>query len=303
MDWLPNGQQIAVIGRTNWYGYKEIYLISPNRDTQERLTFIRNHPICVSWSGNGEWLGFSTESDIYRYEFNPSRIKKLTNTLDMRGLCLDYASQNDEIIIAGDRSVLWVMNGDGSSLRPLAEDLGGYIGGVENSPDGTTMALQIWENNNSDILVLNTYLHRKLWLTRGPEDDSHPSWSPDGDWLVFMRGTRDAFGDICIVRSDGYGLTVIKPGDEYQISPIWSPLPALEIGQEFSVTELGSGLQLRVGANTKEAVLATLEHEEKIAVLDGPVENESYLWWYVRVLGSGEQGWVIDTPGWWQSAK
>jgi dipeptidyl aminopeptidase/acylaminoacyl peptidase len=64
------------------------------------------------------------------------------------------------------------------------------------SPDGTRVAFTVTEffleegKSNSDIYIMNadgTHLRR---MTRHDEGDSHPRWSPDGRWLLFVS-TRE----------------------------------------------------------------------------------------------------------------
>jgi Tol biopolymer transport system component len=68
-------------------------------------------------------------------------------------------------------------------------------------------------------------------LVQGPINDSNysffsPSWSPDGNQLVFAAGftsTRDGSYKLYVVNVDGSGLTKIPQGDHQDWWPSWSP--------------------------------------------------------------------------------
>jgi hypothetical protein len=61
-------------------------------------------------------------------------------------------------------------------------------------------------------------------------------------------------------------------------------------------------VRLRTSHHLQGEILRQLKRGNEIVVLDGPVEEDDYLWFRVRVEGSQEEGWVIDNPGWWQPA-
>ena len=63
------------------------------------------------------------------------------------------------------------------------------------SPDGTQVAFaaDLEEENNYDIYVAVVgSSEAPLRLTTDREMDWHPVWSPDGQWLVFLRGTDES---------------------------------------------------------------------------------------------------------------
>jgi TolB protein len=301
IDWSPDGQQIAVFGKTDWYGHSEIHLLLPDGSGLQRLTYLRSELRCVSWSRTGKYLGFTTDTDIFRYEFDPPRIRKLTPETGLSYPCIEFSTQSDELVYK-DQNDLWVMNDDGTNQRILIENIEG-LSGFKMSPDSSKVVLVVYNNKDRDLYVIDTDGSNLMQLTSGPHTDWMPSWSPDGEWIVFHRTVGSGgIGDLFFVRADGQGLTQLTFRNEYQTLPTWSPLPGLEPGKGFTVTGLGAGVRLRTSHHLQGEILRQLKRGNEIVVLDGPVEEDDYLWFRVRVEGSQEEGWVIDNPGWWQPA-
>jgi hypothetical protein len=91
--------------------------------------------------------------------------------------------------------------------------------------------------------------------------------------------------------------------DVWTTDPSWDPIPGLEVGKTFAITDLGADLKLRASASLTGTVQLKIPKGEKILVLEGPVEADAYLWWRVRVIGSGQEGWVAENPGWFAPAR
>ena len=62
-----------------------------------------------------------------------------------------------------------------------------------------------WVERYSDIYVMNADGSGRRRLTRSPQNDGDPVWSPDGRRLAFVR-VRGGRSDIYVVNADGSGL-------------------------------------------------------------------------------------------------
>ena len=76
----------------------------------------------------------------------------------------------------------------------------------------------------------------------------YPSWSPDGNWLVYSASTRETFpfDDVYAVRADGTGLRRLTTDPAYDMSPSFTPdgsrvLFSRPVGKLMSVNPDGTG--------------------------------------------------------------
>ena len=156
-----------------------------------------------------------------------------------------------------------VMKRDGEYLRDLYRyEHGGSVAAsgaswTAWSPDGTRLALAV-ENLGSD----DPYWARHIWvveadgsnmvqLTSGPNWDNSPSWSPDGNQIVFHRAFFEDDSYIVTIDVDGSNETPLTAGSTKEGSPSWSPDGA-NIGY---VTEHGQlALMAPDGSNRREIV-------------------------------------------------
>jgi hypothetical protein len=142
-----------------------------------------------------------------------------------------------------------------------------------------------------------------MQLTNLAGNESNPVWSPDGKWISFIAskecGINARGWQIYTITPEGDGLTEIKNSfNKLPFCPAVFPLPALQPGKSYTITESGDGLNLRQSPSLSDEVIVKLKEGEVIQVLDGPVEAEEYLWWRVRLEGSDDEGWVAEIPGW-----
>ena len=128
-----------------------------------------------------------------------------------------------------------VMKPDGEHLRDLHRYEPGSgvaasaAGWTAWSPDGTRLAFAA-ENTESD----DPYWGRHIWvveadgsnmvqLTSGSQWDNRPSWSPDGNQIVFQRGFFEGDNYIVTIDVDGSNETPLTAGFPEDYGPSWSP--------------------------------------------------------------------------------
>jgi len=80
-------------------------------------------------------------------------------------------------------SLVWVDRAGQS--RPVGLEAGGY-GWARISPDGTRLALQVLDGDNSDVWIYDVTRDNLRRLTFDEAFDGYPLWTPDGSRVVFQ---------------------------------------------------------------------------------------------------------------------
>ena len=155
-----------------------------------------------------------------------------------------------------------VMKRDGEHLRDLYRyEPGSSVASAASrtawSPDGTRLVFAAENIGNDDpywarhIWVIEADGSNMVQLTSGHQWDGSPSWSPDGNQIVFQRFFSEGDGQIVIIDVDGSNETLLIAGSTDKDGPSWSPDGA-NIGY---VTEYGQ-LELVApdGSNRREIV-------------------------------------------------
>ena len=155
-----------------------------------------------------------------------------------------------------------VMKRDGEHLRDLyryepGSSVAGAVSWTAWSPDGTRLALAVENSGSGDpywarhIWVVEADGSNMVQLTSGPQWDNSPSWSPDGNQIVFQRSFFEGDSYIVTIDVDGSNETPLTAGFPEEYGPSWSPDGA-NIGY---VTEYGQlALMAPDGSNKREIV-------------------------------------------------
>jgi TolB protein len=166
-------------------------------------------------------------------------------------------------------SDIFTMSPNGRHLVNLTPDSPGNDDFPRWSADGRKIAF--WSNrtgpNNptgdQEIFVMNADGSGLRQLTDNEVDDGGPSWSPDGDGLVFHRWLDDSNADLMTVRLDGtHERNVTNTSVVIERYGIWSP-----DGREIVFQRDDSGLEndiatIRPDGSHLRALTATSTDEE-----------------------------------------
>jgi TolB protein len=96
------------------------------------------------------------------------------------------------------------------------------------SRDGHRLAFTRLVDGHAHVFVANADGSEAQQITDGADDDTHPSWSPDGRALVFCAvhasgsGGAPAQANLFLVRPDGAWLTQLTEGDRVACRPDWA---------------------------------------------------------------------------------
>ncbi|MBL8164397.1 MAG: PD40 domain-containing protein [Anaerolineae bacterium] len=214
-DWSPDGRLLAYIAVSSDASSVSVNVIDPFGGTP-RTVFTDSRQIpsgsSVDWSPDGTRLAFTTTQDdryvVYVADLANERVQQVTAsvanafapTWSADGTMLAFSwspAANSEIFAAALPGLDRPISSDSALKRltalPTLETTPAW------SPDGRFIAFVSDRDDNSEIYVLDTAclddpatcestLRR---ITNHPARDITPSWSPDGERLLFASN-RDA---------------------------------------------------------------------------------------------------------------
>ncbi|HZT08748.1 MAG TPA: hypothetical protein VFC51_17120 [Chloroflexota bacterium] len=141
-------------------------------------------------------------------------------------------------ILFGHSGDIW--EAEEGSTAPITQG-GRYWGQPDGSPDGTRLAIVGWNQNSSDIYVLNVDGSDLHQITRGQsarvqanEWAFYPRWSPDGQLLAYLSDRSSQYAMLWVMRPDGTGarqVTRPRAGLDAFDTYTWSP-----DGSEIAIT-------------------------------------------------------------------
>jgi Tol biopolymer transport system component len=226
----PDGAKIA------FYAYDDlttwsIYVMDADGSNRQRLTNREgvwdSAPV---WSPDGTQIVFGREQDdngeIWVMNADGSNQKKLE---DVSGGGPRWSPDGTQIIFASETigdSEIFVINADGSDQRQLTDN------DAEDwwpswSPDGTQIAFMSGSGSNYEIYVMNvegalqgTDGSNQQRLTNNHAENYRPSWSPDGEKIIFTSN-QDGDFEIIVMNADGSNQQQITNNSEHDIQPAW----------------------------------------------------------------------------------
>ena len=91
------------------------------------------------------------------------------------------------------------------------------------SPDGNHVAMILSKDGWTDVYVCNADGTELRRLTKSPQDESSPCWSPDGQWICFASKDRERRSLSKISISGGTPQRIPTNGVGNPTEPDWSP--------------------------------------------------------------------------------
>jgi serine/threonine protein kinase len=135
---------------------------------------------------------------------------------------------------AGERRRFIWFDRSGKSLGDATESLTGFPTNPSLSPDGRRLAISMSVQENIDLWLIDLDRNILTRATLTPTIDAVPTWSPDGNRIVF-NGTRGGVPGLFIKRLDGTGEDeLLIAGRDFggpgvrSIPKEWGPLTACD---------------------------------------------------------------------------
>ncbi|HSJ58250.1 MAG TPA: protein kinase, partial [Anaerolineae bacterium] len=235
----------ALFGRlafsSNRDGNPEIYVLDLASGSPRRLTNNSANDWLPDWSPDGSRLAFTSSRtgsyDLWVANADGSGQDILVATgawdeyarwaPDGRRLSLSTTANTEGV----PNSEIFVRQPDGSLVqvtRSTAENQW-----ADWSPDGRLVYSEGFKGDSDwNIYIINPDgTNRALWLGE-PTCDVQATWSPDGQWIAFLRIRSDTngngaidfedAGDVWVGRASGDGLRQLTSG-MWATTPAWSP--------------------------------------------------------------------------------
>ncbi len=181
--WSPDGARFACEGGFIDPSLQGVYTLrSGDGGDLQRVTSDPGGDDCPGdYSPNGKRIVFVRANDsvfaLYTVKLDGSELRQITpNGMAINFNCGSWSSQGNEIVFSAhvpssDRSTIWVVHSDGSGLQQVPVPGCGGLG--------------------SDPTSIGCF---------------NPSWSPDGQKIVFGRQPGQGQRDLYTVDADGSGL-------------------------------------------------------------------------------------------------
>ncbi len=223
--WSPDGHTIVWVGSIP-HGPEELFTMSEEGKHAVRLTYNDRSEGWPSWSPDGRWITYVTAGDRGRTrieEIRPdgSHRRRLTS---FDAEAPDWSPDGSKIALdAGGQ--IQTMQPRGRSVQQVTAE-GGYE--PSWSPDGRWLVFV----NAGDIFEIHPDGTQLKQLTSTGIEESWPSWSPNGERIVYLRTRANDergfyMGAIWSIRADGsWQRRLMRRVSNEQIpleAPDWQP--------------------------------------------------------------------------------
>ncbi len=220
--WSPKGDEIifeAVPGKLYRLrrGSEELIAISNQDDGRGYFP---------AWSPDGQWIAFIS--------WNPNEKYMLVRVSVDGDVQIPIIGNVNEEPISWSADGQWIAysygKGTASGVRKVKID-GSEVQNMREreitnpvwSPDGKEMAFR--NSSDGDIYVTSQGGSDITQITDFPTDIYHPTWSADGEWIIFVSAFGKADTQLFKIRADGSDLQQIIETDCSAYSPDWIKMP------------------------------------------------------------------------------
>jgi TolB protein len=204
ISWSPDGKYLAFTGMHDYDkatdSFKtDIYVIRVDGSDLRKISSDERNEFYTSWAKGRIAFGVNADkkqSDIFTANPDGSDLRQITHG---NGRTVTPAISHDGKLVAyalvrdGAKHQIYVMNADGSNIKPLTDDPAIACLNPQWSHDGKRIVYYAEKGDGKDqVWVMNSDGSNKTLLTAGVGHNIFPGWSPDGKKIIFSSSKRDS---------------------------------------------------------------------------------------------------------------
>ncbi len=208
----PDGEKVAFV--SNRDGIDNIFVMSISGGEAVKITNSASNVTHPSWSPDGLKLiyivDFNEYTEIWVVDADGSNPIRLTDN-PYRDERPCFSPTMDEILFMSNRDgryKIYLMDPDGDNQRkieiPDVDDGSSHFVFPQWHPEGDRIiySLNDLTNHQASIHIVDLDGSNDVALTEEDGRNENPSWTSDGQWIVF-QSERDGNFEIYIMKSDG----------------------------------------------------------------------------------------------------
>ena len=224
--WSPDGKFLAYVSFEE--GRSAIFIQNLRTGDREKLQLGLGINGSPSFSPDGQRLVITSSRegnpDLYIFNLKTQSIKKITShpSIDTEG---SWSPDGKGLVFTSDRSggaQIYYVDLVGSTPKRVTFEMGDYNANAEYSADGKNLVMVSRGDRGYHVAILNI-LSRKFRFLSNSKLDESPSFSPNGDMVIYSSRVKDS-SQLIAVSTDGNMVTKRFTLGEGQLrEPAWGP--------------------------------------------------------------------------------
>lgn len=207
----------------------DVQVITDRTTLRPRTEQVGDRIAAAGVSPGGERAVFEARGELFTVPAEHGPVRELTATSGAAERSPAWSPDGSEVAYWTDRGgeyQLAVRPAGGGEEQVLTDFDSGYRYRLHWSPDGGRLAfvdqamrIQVADRESGDV----TEVDRGRWMYHGSLASFRVSWSPDGRWMAYDRGTANRKGAIFLYDAEAGELHQVTSGFYDDASPVFGP--------------------------------------------------------------------------------